>query len=209
MFHLDVAKVDWDVAHVAMTIHACCKYMFQMFYLFFQTYVASMFIWMLHMFHMYVAIVLAGCCIFFAMTFHVFSAVFASVSNVCFKCFICLQTFIANISSGCFKSRSCVAHVAMASVADGQWPRQGFDSYLARRASPSPLLSSPSPSLHLTSALALALALGWGSSRVLRSDAGASVGWDAGRGGVGCDAGAGVGVASGRPGASPSIVKMI
>jgi hypothetical protein len=28
VFHLDVAKIDRDVAHVAMTIHVCCKFMF-------------------------------------------------------------------------------------------------------------------------------------------------------------------------------------
>jgi hypothetical protein len=42
----DIANVDWDVAHVAMAIHVCFKFMFQMFYLY-QTYVASLFIWML------------------------------------------------------------------------------------------------------------------------------------------------------------------
>jgi hypothetical protein len=41
----DVVKVDQDVAHVAIAIHICFKYMFQMFHLY-QTYVASIFIWM-------------------------------------------------------------------------------------------------------------------------------------------------------------------
>jgi hypothetical protein len=50
VFYMDVAKVDWDVAHVAMVVHVCCKPMFSMFHLFFTTYVASVFIWMLHMF---------------------------------------------------------------------------------------------------------------------------------------------------------------
>jgi hypothetical protein len=31
------------------------------------------------------------------MTFEVFSCVFASVSDVCFNCFICLQTYVANV----------------------------------------------------------------------------------------------------------------
>ena len=56
MFHMDVAKVDWDVAYVAMLIHVCCKRLFPMFHLFVQTYVVRMFIWMVHMFHTYVAI---------------------------------------------------------------------------------------------------------------------------------------------------------
>ena len=45
MLYIDVAKVDRDVAHVVMAIHICFKCMFQKFYLF-QTYVASVFIWM-------------------------------------------------------------------------------------------------------------------------------------------------------------------
>ena len=50
MFNTDVAKVDRDVASVAMVVHVCCKLLFSMFHLFFPTYVASVFIWMLHMF---------------------------------------------------------------------------------------------------------------------------------------------------------------
>ena len=40
----DVAKVDLDVAHVAMVVHVCCKLPFSMLHLFFPTYVASVFI---------------------------------------------------------------------------------------------------------------------------------------------------------------------
>jgi hypothetical protein len=70
------------------------------------------------MFHTYVASVLSGCCICFPMAFQVFFQMFsASVSDLCFKCFICLQTYIVNVLSQCFKSRSGVAHVAMALVA--------------------------------------------------------------------------------------------
>jgi hypothetical protein len=43
VFHMDVAKVDRDVAYIAMAIHVCCKRLFQMFHQFFQTYVASVF----------------------------------------------------------------------------------------------------------------------------------------------------------------------
>ena len=35
MFHMDVAKIDRDVAHVAMVVHICCKRPFQMFHLLF------------------------------------------------------------------------------------------------------------------------------------------------------------------------------
>jgi hypothetical protein len=41
---MDVAKVDQDVAYVAMVVYLCCKRLSQMFHLFFQTYVASVFI---------------------------------------------------------------------------------------------------------------------------------------------------------------------
>jgi hypothetical protein len=37
----DVAKVDLDVA---MVVHVCCKILFPIFHLFFQTYVVSVFI---------------------------------------------------------------------------------------------------------------------------------------------------------------------
>jgi hypothetical protein len=46
VFYIGVAKVDLDVTHVAMAMLECFKYMFQMFYLY-QTYVSSVFIWML------------------------------------------------------------------------------------------------------------------------------------------------------------------
>jgi hypothetical protein len=42
-------------------------------------------------------------------SFTCFSGVFASVSYACFKCFISLHTYVANVASGCFKSRSGVA----------------------------------------------------------------------------------------------------
>jgi hypothetical protein len=44
VFQMDVAKVDWDVAYVAMVVQVCYKGLFLMFHLCFQTYVASVFI---------------------------------------------------------------------------------------------------------------------------------------------------------------------
>jgi hypothetical protein len=32
-FHMDVAKIVWDIAYVVMAIDVCCKRLFQMFYL--------------------------------------------------------------------------------------------------------------------------------------------------------------------------------
>jgi hypothetical protein len=42
VFHMNVAKVDWDVVYVASVSEACCKRLFKMFHLF-QMYVASVF----------------------------------------------------------------------------------------------------------------------------------------------------------------------
>ena len=63
LFHTDVAKVDRDVTYVAMVVYVRRKLMCPMFHLFFQGYVASVFIWMLHMFHTYVVSVLSRCCV--------------------------------------------------------------------------------------------------------------------------------------------------
>ena len=68
----------------------------------FQTYVASVFIWMLHIFHTYVLSVLSIYCICFAIDFQVFSGVFVSVSDACFKYFICLQIYVTSVASRCF-----------------------------------------------------------------------------------------------------------
>ena len=46
---MEVAKLDRDVAYVAMVVYVCCKLLFIIFHLFFQTYVASVFICTLHM----------------------------------------------------------------------------------------------------------------------------------------------------------------
>jgi hypothetical protein len=109
IFHIDVAKVDRDVAYVVMVVHVCCNLLFPMFHLFFSdvcskcvwldvAYVSHIyckyFIWMLHMFHN---------------GFKCFLYVFASVLDAFFKGFICLQTYVASVVSGCFKSRSGVA----------------------------------------------------------------------------------------------------
>ena len=90
LFHVDVAKVDWDVAIV---VHICCKYLSPMFHLFFYTYVASVsdaclkcFICLL----LYVASVASGC-------FKSKSGCCTccnGVSTVCSKCFIYLRRML-------------------------------------------------------------------------------------------------------------------
>ena len=32
MFHMDIAIIDRDIAHVAMVVHVCCKRPFQIFF---------------------------------------------------------------------------------------------------------------------------------------------------------------------------------
>ena len=95
---MDVVKVDRDVAYVAMVVHVYCKLPFLMFHLFFQTYVASVFIGMLLMFYVYVASVLSECCVclqwfqaFFMCFFKCFRNMFQAFHlslDVCYKCFV-------------------------------------------------------------------------------------------------------------------------
>jgi hypothetical protein len=83
---MDVAKVDQDVAYVAMVVYIYCKLLSPMFHLFFQSYVARVFIWILHISHTYIASILSGCCVCSYNGFKCFSDVFASVSSI----FICM-----------------------------------------------------------------------------------------------------------------------
>jgi hypothetical protein len=121
--YIDAAKVNQDVAYVAMVVHICCKGLLPMFNLYFWMYVASVFIWMLHMFHTYVACVLSECCVCLQMFSSVFrylfkcfrsmlevcvsnvSVIFRHVAIILSECFICcsgyihmLQTYILNVS---------------------------------------------------------------------------------------------------------------
>jgi hypothetical protein len=68
---------------VAYASHICCKY----------------FIWMLRMRLQWLSSVFLVC--------------FTSVSDACFKCFICLHTYVTSVPYKCFKSRSDVARVAI------------------------------------------------------------------------------------------------
>jgi hypothetical protein len=111
---VDVAKVDWDVAYVAMAIHVCCKRLFQMFQLL-QTNVARLgiayvFIVILQMFYLGVAYVSH----FMLQVFH---PNVAYVLNTCFRLmlqvFQMFRTHVTNVSSSCCKSRFDVTHVAV------------------------------------------------------------------------------------------------
>jgi hypothetical protein len=114
VFYIGVAKIDQDVAYVAMSIHVCFKCMFQLFHLF-QTYVVSVssgccksrfacciymhgckfmflsvfscFKCMFEVFHLDVAYILQWYTRVF-MVFQTFVASISVVSDVCCKCFI-------------------------------------------------------------------------------------------------------------------------
>jgi hypothetical protein len=104
MFHMDVAKVDADVAYVAMVVNVCCKHLFQMFHLFFPMYVASVlsrccicFTHMLQVFYLDAAYVHNG--------FKVFLGVFTSVSGVFGRMLQALHLDIAIAIGSTYRSR--------------------------------------------------------------------------------------------------------
>jgi hypothetical protein len=105
VFYTNIAKIDWDVTYVAMVVYVCCKGLLPMFHLCFRTYVAYVFIWMLHMFHTYVECVLSEYCVClqrFSGVFGCFFQVFQKhVASVCFKCFSSFQTYVARVLSEC------------------------------------------------------------------------------------------------------------
>jgi hypothetical protein len=97
VFHVDVAKVDRDVAYVAMTIHVCCKRLFLMFQLF----------------QMDVARVLSGCYICFILMLQVFHSdvanvfilmlqVFSSIYSICFVVATHVFPFVSDVCCKCF-----------------------------------------------------------------------------------------------------------
>ena len=102
MFHADVAKVDRDVAYVAMVVHVCCKLLFLMFHLFFPHVRCKC----VYLDVAYVSYIYCKCfyldvtyvCNCFSSAFHV---CFENISDACLKCFSCF----ANILSKFFKSR--------------------------------------------------------------------------------------------------------
>jgi hypothetical protein len=91
--------LQWLYTYVTKVCYPC-------FICVFWTHVASVFIWMLHMFHIYVACVLSGCCVWLQW--------FSSVFRCFFKCFNCLQMYVATVVSRCFKSKSSIASLLLA-----------------------------------------------------------------------------------------------
>jgi hypothetical protein len=113
LFHADVAKVDRDVAYIAMVVHVCCKCMLTMFHLCFRMYVASVF----YLNVAYFSYICCKCFIWilrmFCNGFECFSrCLFANISEACFKYFICLQTYVVTVASQYFKSTSGVVSLS-------------------------------------------------------------------------------------------------
>jgi hypothetical protein len=77
-----------------MVVYVCCKLLFPMFQLFFHTFVASVFIRMLHVFHTYVACALSESCTYFTMIFSSVFRCFTSVSTIFERT---LQMFYLNV----------------------------------------------------------------------------------------------------------------
>jgi hypothetical protein len=85
--YLDVAKVNLEVAYT----YTLQTYVLSVF----RCFICSMF-----------ASTSSGCCI----CLQWFLGVFISVSDACFKCFICLLLYVATVAAGCFESRSSVTY---------------------------------------------------------------------------------------------------
>jgi hypothetical protein len=159
-----VSSIQMFPKYVASVVYRCCKsrsgyctccndhtcmfkvYVTNIFHLF-QTYVVSILPKCCRSMH--VASIYFNCfqvchtykcfiCMFhmFVMIFNCFSNVFASVLDDCFKYFIRLLLYVANIAYRCFKSRSGVAH----------GHRQRLAAWATSRAGASPLLGR---SLHV------------------------------------------------------------
>jgi hypothetical protein len=103
---MNVAKVDRDVAHVAIAIHVCCKRLFEMFHPFFQTCVAS---------------ALTGFCICFHTDVASVCSNFFSISNERCKCFIWMlhmsHTDVAHVCFKCFIYFRCMLQQVFLCVA--------------------------------------------------------------------------------------------
>jgi hypothetical protein len=81
--------------------------------------------------------------------FQVVSDVFSSVLEACFKCFNCLQTYVAIVVFGCLKSRSGVASLLLSPFAASSLPEPAGHPYdaaagpfrIGGAARPSPLVT--------------------------------------------------------------------
>ena len=118
MLHVDVAKVDRDVASVASVSEACCKHLFKMFNIFLDVCLKSVFYldvaYVSHMLQEYVPMISAISVLCYSKCFNVcklqvFDLDVVYVSHICFKCmfhiFYLLQTYVV---FKCFMFQRCV-----------------------------------------------------------------------------------------------------
>jgi hypothetical protein len=86
VFHTDVAKVDWDVAYVAMVVHVYCKSLSPCFICFPHVRCKCIYLDVAYVSHI--------CCKCFIwmlrMAIIFFKCFFRCFLDACFKCFICL-----------------------------------------------------------------------------------------------------------------------
>ena len=95
VFHLDVLKVDQNVAHVAMAIHVYFECMFQMFLCFFRR--------SLQVFHLDVLYVSLVCYNYFIWMLYVFVIIFKS-SHKLLQVF---QTLVASVLAVSYECCKC------------------------------------------------------------------------------------------------------
>ena len=111
-----------DVVYVTMVVHVCCKRLFPMFHLFFQTYVCKCV-------YLDVAYVSHICCMRFICMWRMVAMAFKCVLGVFFKCFNCLQTYVATVVFGYFKSKSGVASLLFPPSATSSLPEPAGHPY--------------------------------------------------------------------------------
>jgi hypothetical protein len=93
VFHTVVAKVDRDVAYVAMVVHVCCKSLSPMFHLFSKRMLQ---------------VCLSGCCICFTHMLQVYYLDVAYVCNVFQVFFQVFQMHVSSVSSDFFVRCKCL-----------------------------------------------------------------------------------------------------
>ena len=93
LFHADVAKVDRNVACIAMLVHVCCKRLYLMFHLFFVHVCCKCFKCTSQVFHVS-SFMCCKCCIWMFKSRSGCYTCCNGVSTVCYKCFICFRRML-------------------------------------------------------------------------------------------------------------------
>jgi hypothetical protein len=91
VFHMDVVKVDRDVAYIAMVVHVCCKSLSLMFHLFFRRMLQACLFDVTCVFHTYVVSILFEWCVCLQWFSSVFASVSDEISSVLSVFFVCCR----------------------------------------------------------------------------------------------------------------------